>query len=486
MNIKKSLFISNILMIIIPVTLSAIVGLLFFLVFTGVININKDKIDYDSDLFWKVTETADKTVSGWSKDSNLQAIEADIDRFNAKYNRENISLTLYEKDQLIYPSGSLSDNQSEQLVQILQGGSITHTGFLDHTAFYSRRVDNYTAVLICTQYMDISSHYLKYKNTLIGFGGLLFVLAIFIIGITNYLLTKSLLHRIVGPLEILNYGVHQIQLGNLDYRIEYGRKDEFSIVCADFNLMAQKLRESVDRQKKDEISRKELIAGISHDLRTPLTSIKAYVEGLIDEIAATPQAQKSYLQTIKAKAEDINQIVDKLFLFSKLDIGEFPFYPEKLMIGEELVQFVKATSDEYRDKGLILKLTQTLKNVTIHIDPVQFRNVITNILENSVKYRIKDCGLMEIACFEQGQSICITLTDDGPGVPEEALDKIFDIFYRNDPSRNNPGKGSGLGLAISAKIIERSEGNIRAENVPAGGLRIVITIPIWGLDGDIL
>jgi signal transduction histidine kinase len=333
--------------------------------------------------------------------------------------------------------------------------------------------------------MDISSNYLKYENTLIAFGVLLFVVVIFIIGSTNYFLTKSLLHRIVGPLEILNYGVHQIQLGNLDYRIEYGRKDEFSIVCADFNLMAQKLRESVDRQKKDEISRKELIAGISHDLRTPLTSIKAYVEGLIDEIATTPQAQKSYLQTIKTKAEDINQIVDKLFLFSKLDIGEFPFYPEKLMIGEELFEFVKATSDEYRNKGLILELTQNIKNVTFQIDPVQFRNVITNILENSVKYRNKDCGLMEIACFEREQNVCITLTDDGPGVPEEALDKIFDIFFRNDPSRNNPGKGSGLGLAISAKIIERSEGKIRAENVTTGGLRIVITIPKWGRDSDI-
>lgn len=154
------------------------------------------------------------------------------------------------------------------------------------------------------------------------------------------------------------------------------------------------------------------------------------------------------------------------------------------MIGEELEQFVKAVSDEYRDKGLILKMTRTVKNVTIHIDPVQFRNVITNILENSVKYRNKECGLMEIACFEQGQNVCITLTDDGPGVPEEALDKIFDIFFRNDPSRNNPGKGSGLGLAISAKIIERSEGKIRAENVPTGGLRIVIIIPKWGQDGD--
>lgn len=164
-------------------------------------------------------------------------------------------------------------------------------------------------------------------------------------------------------------------------------------------------------------------------------------------------------------------------MFSKLDMGEFPFYPEKLDIGEEIDTFIKAASEEYRNKGLILKLTQNLKNVTINIDPVQFRNVLTNILENSVKYKNKESGLMEIACFEEKENVCIFLTDNGPGVPEKAIDKLFDIFYRGDPSRNNPSKGSGLGLAITAKIIERLDGQIFAENVPDGGLRIVIKIP---------
>jgi signal transduction histidine kinase len=266
-------------------------------------------------------------------------------------------------------------------------------------------------------------------------------------------------------------------LGNYDYRLEYHRQDEFSIVVADFNLMAQRLRESVERQEKDNRTRKELIAGISHDLRTPLASIKAYVEGLIDGIATTPAMQKHYLETIKAKAENIDQILDKLFLFSKLEIGEFPFYPEKIDIGEELGGFIKSNSEEYKNKGLLLKMTQSINNLTVNIDPVQFHNVITNILENSVKYKNKETGSMDIACYEKKGDVYITLTDDGPGVPPAALGNIFDIFYRNDSSRNNPSKGSGLGLAISAKIIERSNGKIHAENVPGGGLRIVIMLP---------
>ena len=477
MNIKKRLFISNVLMIMVPIILSVIATVIIFLVFTGVINIKNISSYENSEMFWKVVEKTDKTFTDWSKNPDLQVIKVDIDNFNSENNTKNVFLSLYENNQLVYPSRSVVASQNEQFAQIIMNGETTHTGVLDNYAFYIKKINNYTAVLTCSKYMDINSNYSKYKNTIIDFGALLFIVVITIIGTTNYFLSKNILKRIAGPLEILNYGVHQIPLGNLDYRIEYDRHDEFSIVCADFNLMAQKLHASVERQEKDEISRKELIAGLSHDLRTPLTSIKAYVEGLIDGIAATPQVQKSYLETIKAKAEDIDQIVDKLFLFSKLDIGEFPFYPEKLNIGEELAAFIEAASEEYRNKGLILKLTQNIKNLTINIDPVQFRNVLTNILENSVKYKNKGCGLMEIACLEQRGDICITLTDDGPGVSEESIDKIFNIFFRGDPSRNSPSKGSGLGLAITAKVIERSGGHIRAENVPDGGLRIVITIP---------
>lgn len=478
MNIKKKLIISNVLMLLVPVMLSGIAALIMFLVFSGVINLNNDLSYYDSDLFWKVAEKTDQTFDDWSKNPDLQAIKVDIDNFNSRNNKRNIYLSLYENGEMIYPSDSAVATQNAPFIPIIIDGEDTHTGVLDEYAFYSKKINNYTAVLACSQYMDINSNYMKYKNTFIDFAALLAATVIAIICITNYLLTRFLLKSIVGSLEILNFGVHQIQLGNLDYRIEYDRRDEFSTVCVDFNLMAQRLHDSVERQEKDARSRKELIAGLSHDLRTPLTSIKAYVEGLVDGIAATPHMQKVYLETIKAKAEDINQIVDKLFLFSKMDIGEFPFYPEKLNIGEELTAFITANAEEYKSKGLILKQMQNLNNTAILIDPVQFRNVLTNITENSVKYKNKECGVMEIACFEKEQNVCITLTDDGPGVPEDSLAKIFDIFSREDPSRNNPNKGSGLGLAITAKVIERSGGHTHAENVPDGGLRIVITMPI--------
>lgn len=477
MTIKKRIFLSNILMLVIPASLSIIIVLIMFLGFTGVIKIKNNTFDFDNDKYWEETERANKTFTAWPNNMDLNVIKGDIDNFNRRNNGRNIYLSIYENNKLIYPSSSEVDDQNKLFIPMTLDGANTHTGVLDHYAFYSRKMNNYTALVTCSKYMDISSNYLKYRNTILGFGVLLSFIVIIIISTTNFFLTKYILKSILTPLEILNYGVHQIQLGNLDYRIEYDRQDEFSIVCTDFNLMAQRLRASVELRKKDETSRKELIAGISHDLRTPLTSIKAYVEGLMDGIANTPQIKRSYLETIRAKAEDINQIVDKLFMFSKLDMGELPIYPERLDIGEELASFVKTNTEEYKNKGLILKLTQNIEKSIINIDPVQFQNVLINILENSVKYKNKEWGLMEIKCFEREGELWISLSDNGPGVSKEALGKLFNIFYRGDPSRMNPSKGSGLGLAISAKIIERFHGHIWAENIQEGGLRIIITLP---------
>lgn len=457
--------------------LSVIAGLTIFLAFIGAINLNSSSAYYDSERFWIVADKVDQMFIGWSNHLDILSIKSDIDQFNSNNQEDGVSLSLYENGKLVYPANYVITQQNQLFTQIILSGESSHTGVLDNIAFYSKPIGNYTAVLICSQYLDFGSNYLKYKNTMIDFVALLVTLVFTIISITNYLLTQNLLKNIITPLEILNYGVHQIQLGNLDYRIEYTGNDEFSLVCSDFNLMAQRLRESVEQRKKDELNRRELIAGISHDLRTPLTSIKAYVEGLMDGIASTPQLQKSYFETIRAKAENIDQILDKLALFSKLDTGEFPFYPEKLDIGKELAEFIEKNLAEYKAKGLTIKLINNVQNDRISIDPVQFGNVLTNILENSVKYKNKETGNMVITCFEDGDTIYLTLADDGPGVPAESLDKLFNMFFRNDPSRNNPSKGSGLGLAITAKIIERLDGQIRAENGPEGGLMIIISIP---------
>jgi len=313
------------------------------------------------------------------------------------------------------------------------------------------------------------------QMVLIGF---LLIAGIFAtIYFTNRLLTKFVFAKVEQPLEVLSDGVHQIRDGNLDHRIIHYSDDEFKPICEDFNEMAVRLKASVEEIQKNERNRKELLASISHDLRSPLTSVKAYVEGLLDGVAATPETQREYLLTIKQKTDDINSMVSQLFLYSKMDMGNYPTSPERLNTGKEISDFISACREEYKTKGLIIETSGIPTDSYIYADPVQLRSIFANILDNSAKYKDKDIAGISVSCNTDGYIIRIVFEDDGPGVPDEALPKLFDVFYRSDPSRNNPQKGSGLGLAIAAKTVERMNGRIYAQNRKEGGLRMVIEIP---------
>jgi len=303
------------------------------------------------------------------------------------------------------------------------------------------------------------------------------LLLLVIVFLINYALTRHVFFYIMTSINTLVTGVHEISDGNLTYRIKHNKGDEFDGVCSDFNEMASRLSEMVKQRQIDERNRKELIAGISHDLKTPLTSIKGHIEGLRKGIASTPEMQEKYLGIMQGKTEDIEYIISQLFLFSKIDIGEFPFNFKTVDIGDELDKMVAGFADEYKERGLTVTLVEKEPGLFVSVDIVQFRNVIQNILDNSVKYSDKDDAQAGIFCRKTGGSVSIAIKDNGPGVSDETLTKMFEAFYRSDISRNDPSKGSGLGLAISSKIVERLKGSIAAENVQGGGFRIIITLP---------
>jgi signal transduction histidine kinase len=311
------------------------------------------------------------------------------------------------------------------------------------------------------------------------FFGALFALSGFIaiMFFTSRFLIRFVFKKIERLLEMLSDGVHQISDGNLEYRIVYHGDDEFKPICENFNSMATRLKSSIIEIEKNEQTRKELLASISHDLRSPLTSIKAFVEGLLDGVASTPESQKEYLQIIKQKTDDINNMVSQLFLYSTMDMGNYPTNPEKLSIGKEIHDFVIATGEDYKLKGLLIEVGSVPDDRYIFADPLQFRSILTNILDNSAKYKVKENANAKIDCVSKDGVIRIVLEDDGTGVPETALEKLFDVFYRSDISRNNPQQGSGLGLAITSKAIERMGGKIYAENCTDNGLRLIIEIP---------
>jgi len=320
---------------------------------------------------------------------------------------------------------------------------------------------------------------------------MVFAIFIILISVINNFLTHRMVKRIIKPLDPLNNGVRQIQDNNLSYRIEYNNDDEFRPVCDAFNEMAERLETSADQKKKDEANRRELIAGISHDLRTPLTSIKGCIEGIETCVAATPEMKEKYLTIIKNKTIAIEHIIEQLFLFSKLDMNEFPLSMRRVDIALAISDIIEDSAHEYERRGLSICLTAMPQNIYINADVLMFRNVIINILENSVKYKTGEHCKIEISIEQINDFVILRMADNGPGVQPDMLPKLFDVFYRTDPSRSK--MGSGLGLAISGKIIERMGGKIFAEpsvnepevNEPlvrelpeGGGLAVILQFPI--------
>ena len=194
-------------------------------------------------------------------------------------------------------------------------------------------------------------------------------------------------------------------------------------------------------------------------------------------MARTPEKQRAYLLTIKAKAEDIQRMVSQIFLYSKMDLDDYPVAPKALRLDEEVSSLVADTTGEYAEKGLMVTTEGAWPPAAVTADPAELRRVLTNILDNSAKYKTEETGHLAIRLEDRPETVILTLTDDGPGVPAEALPKLFDVFYRSDPARQHPDRGSGLGLAIAAKSVQRMGGTIEAQNTVPHGLSISITLP---------
>jgi signal transduction histidine kinase len=319
---------------------------------------------------------------------------------------------------------------------------------------------------------------------------ILIAIGIFVVGMVNLFLRRIMIKHIMKPLDTLSFGVQQIGKNNLGFRLDYRSNDEFRTVCDTFNETASRLEAMVKERQKNEDNRKELIAGISHDLRTPLTSIKVSINGIRSGVAATEDMREKYLSIIENKTVDLEHIIDQLFLFSKLDMDEFPVNTQIVSYSAMIGDCIEELSEEYERRGLVIVASTLPEHIHIDIDPILFSRVLINIFENTIKYKTAEKGHIAISCTEIESSggtknVEITLADDGPGVAPESLEKLFDVFYRADQSRHDSSsggtvhkKGSGLGLAISAKIVTKMGGAIRAELPAAGGLAIVITLPL--------
>ncbi len=304
------------------------------------------------------------------------------------------------------------------------------------------------------------------------------VCMVVIIVLTAVFLVLWLYRTIIRPLDTLKAATKEMKVGNLNYSISGDPEDEIGQLCQDFEEMRIHMKELIEERLQYEQDSKELISNISHDLKTPLTAIKGYAEGIMDGIADTPQKMEKYLKTIYTKANDMSVLVDELAFFSKIDCNTVPYNFTVIDANEYFMDCIEELRLDLEVKNIELKLSNELRRGTkIAADPEQLKRVINNIVGNSVKYLDKEKGYVRFSLKEENGRLQIELSDNGAGIAVKDLPYIFDRFYRADASRNSRKGGTGLGLAIAKKIIEEHGGEIWAVSDEGIGTSICFTLP---------
>lgn len=300
--------------------------------------------------------------------------------------------------------------------------------------------------------------------------------------ISIILLTASILlfwiyRSILRPLTILRVATNQIKEGDLSYSIEVETEDEIGELCEDFEEMRIRLKKLIEDRLIYEKDMKELISNISHDLKTPLTAIKGYSEGVIDGVADTPEKQEKYLRIILSKATEMSVLVDELAYYAKIDNNTIPYSFKELNLKEYFDDCMEDIQMDLEFKKIqVVFDNQVDPSTKIIADPEQLRRVIYNIVTNSMKYMDKEEGTLRIELCDLGRTVEINIEDNGSGIPAKDLPFIFDRFYRADVSRGTKKGGSGIGLAIAKKVIEDHSGQIYASSEYGVGTTISFTL----------
>lgn len=297
--------------------------------------------------------------------------------------------------------------------------------------------------------------------------------------LTAALLTYWLYRSMLRPLHALQVSTNRMKEGDLNVSVQPICEDEIGELCDDFEEMRLHMKTLLEENMQHEREAKELISNISHDLKTPLTAIKGYAEGILDGVADTPERREKYLRTIYTKANDMSMLVDELSMYAKIDTNSVPYNFRNLNLNQYFEDSIEETRLDLELQNMDLAYFPYVgKDQEIIADPEQLKRVITNIISNAVKYR--DPVRKGIICIRTTDIddfyIRIEIEDNGKGIAAEDVANIFDRFYRTDASRNSSTGGSGLGLAISRKIIEDHGGKIWAESRLGVGTTIFIML----------
>ncbi|MBQ6637897.1 MAG: HAMP domain-containing histidine kinase [Lachnospiraceae bacterium] len=299
--------------------------------------------------------------------------------------------------------------------------------------------------------------------------------------LTAILLTSWLNQGIIKPMISLKSAMMRIEQGDLETPAVTAEKGEVGELFEGFEKMRIRLKDSKEEKARTEEANKELIRNISHDLKTPITSIKGYVEGIMDGVADTPEKMEKYIKTIYNKAGDMDYLIDELTMYSKIDANQIPYQFHQMNVGDYFSDCAEEVGLDLETKGIGFSYDFSCDPDTeINADPEQLKRVINNIINNSVKYRKEEGSRIALSVSLQDEkTVLVEIEDNGKGISAKELEKVFERFYRTDASRNSKQGGSGIGLSIARKVVEDHGGIIWATGEEGVGLTIHFTLPVY-------
>ncbi|MBQ8281938.1 MAG: HAMP domain-containing histidine kinase [Lachnospiraceae bacterium] len=487
MKLKKKIIAACALIAILPMILGVCIG--------GIIVLRQ---------FNKMTESYDVTGKGLSiiQDPMIaynSMIRESVEKIENKIESEPDKLT--DIDYLTDLNETLNDYSST--VYVTQNGGYIFKGDSNLLAEveiyfpeYGSKEDNSGSIYINTGKSSVLIEYLEFERdgdefsmylTLeidkflpeIRNGATQLVLALVIILILVGVLTLLWLYKLfISPLTRLNQATHEIMEGNLDFSLKTNRMDEIGQLQNDFDDMRIHLKETTEQILRNAETSKEMMSNVSHDLKTPLTAIKGYTEGLMDGVADTPEKQQRYLKTIYTKACDMEKLVEDLSYFSRLDNKTITYNFAKVNLKEFIRDCVEDMAMDVEVMHISLKESyQCGEDVNVIIDSNEVKRVLLNIIGNSIKYMDKDEGVICIRVLNDEDFAWITIEDNGRGMDAKDIPHVFERFYRADSSRGTRTGGTGLGLAIAKSIIEAHGGTITANSVKGVGTSIRFSLP---------
>ena len=298
-----------------------------------------------------------------------------------------------------------------------------------------------------------------------------FVIAVVI----SFVLSKAMLKPITG----MTKAAKEMAKGDFSRKIEVQSKDEIGVMADTFNNMANQLETTLQGIRRSEELRREFVANVSHELRTPITSIRSYAETLADGDDMPGTMRENFLQVIVNESDRMTKIVQDLLELSKMDAGGVEFTMEEFSVKKAVENVCNTVALQAKDRGHTMTLDIPEDLPLIYGDRARLEQVFMNIITNAIKYT-PDGGTIEVKGHLEEKNVKISVKDNGIGIPEEDMSRVFDRFYRVDKARSRESGGTGLGLSIASEIVERHGGKIELNSIGGVGTEVTVILPVDG------